>query len=181
MRVSGEDIDVLFGLADSVKAKLAEMPGTKNIGDDWGQRTKKINVNINEPRARRSGITHQDIALSLLSVLSGYDATDYREGDEVIPVEVRSVAADRQDLGKLESLNVYSQTSGQSVPLKQVADLEVEWQPAKIFRRNRLKSVKIFSDVQPGLTAVEVTDQLIPWLEEQQRVLANWLRLRSRR
>ena len=181
VRVSGEDIDVLFGLADSVKAKLAEMPGTKNIGDDWGQRTKKINVNINEPRARRSGITHQDIALSLLSVLSGYDATDYREGDEVIPVEVRSVAADRQDLGKLESLNVYSQTSGQSVPLKQVADLEVEWQPAKIFRRNRLKSVKIFSDVQPGLTAVEVTDQLIPWLEEQQRVLANWLRLRSRR
>ena len=169
VRVSGEDIDVLFGLADSVKAKLAEMPGTKNIGDDWGQRTKKINVNINEPRARRSGITHQDIALSLLSVLSGYDATDYREGDEVIPVVVRSVAADRQDLGKLESLNVYSQTSGQSVPLKQVADLEVEWQPAKIFRRNRLKSVKIFSDVQPGLTAVEVTDQLIPWLEEQQR------------
>ena len=168
VRVSGEDIDVLFGLADSVKAKLAEMPGTKNIGDDWGQRTKKINVNINEPRARRSGITHQDIALSLLSVLSGYDATDYREGNEVIPVVVRSVAADRQDLGKLESLNVYSQTSGQSVPLKQVADLEVEWQPAKIFRRNRLKSVKIFSDVQPGLTAVEVTDQLIPWLEEQQ-------------
>ena len=168
VRVSGEDIDVLFGLADSVKAKLAEMPGTQNIGDDWGQRTKKINVNINEPRARRSGITHQDIALSLLSVLSGYDATDYREGNEVIPVVVRSVAADRQDLGKLESLNVYSQTSGQSVPLKQVADLEVEWQPAKIFRRNRLKSVKIFSDVQPGLTAVEVTDQLIPWLEEQQ-------------
>ena len=168
VRVSGEDIDVLFGLADSVKAKLAEMPGTKNIGDDWGQRTKKINVNINEPRARRSGITHQDIALSLLSVLSGYDATDYREGNEVIPVVVRSVAADRQDLGKLESLNVYSQTSGQSVPLQQVADLEVEWQPAKIFRRNRLKSVKIFSDVQPGLTAVEVTDQLIPWLEEQQ-------------
>ena len=168
VRVSGKDIDVLFGLADSVKVKLAEMPGTKNIGDDWGQRSKKINVNINEPRARRSGITHEDIALSLLSVLSGYDATDYREGDEVIPVVVRSVAADRQDLGKLESLNVYSQTSGQSVPLKQVADLEVEWQPAKIFRRNRLKSVKIFSDVQPGLTAVEVTDQLIPWLEEQQ-------------
>ena len=168
VRVSGEDIDVLFGLADSVKVKLAEMPGTKNIGDDWGQRSKKINVNINEPRARRSGITHEDIALSLLSVLSGYDATDYREGDEVIPVVVRSVAADRQDLGKLESLNVYSQTSGQSVPLKQVADLEVEWQPAKIFRRNRLKNVKIFSDVQPGLTAVEVTDQLIPWLEEQQ-------------
>ena len=168
VRVSGEDVDVLFRLADDVKAKLAEMPGAKNIGDDWGQRTKKINVNINEPRARRSGITHQDIAISLLSVLSGYNATDYREGDEIIPVVVRSVAADRQDLGKLESLNVYSQASGQSVPLKQVADLEVEWQPAKIYRRNRLKSVKIFCDLEPGATAVEITDPLIPWLDEQQ-------------
>ena len=106
---------------------------------------------MNEPRARRSGITNQDIAISLQSVLSGYDATDYREGDEVIPVTVRSVAADRHDLGKLESLNVYSQQTGQAVPLKQVADLEVEWQPAKIYRRNRLKSVEIFSDIARGL------------------------------
>ena len=169
IRVSGQDIRVLFGISDTVKSKLAEISGTKNINDDWGQRTKKINVNINEPRARRSGITNEDIAISLLSVLSGYDATDYREGDEIIPVIVRSVAADRRDLGKIESLNVYSQTTGSSVPLKQVADLEVEWQPAKIFRRDRLRSVKVYSDLEPGMTAQEITDALIPWLDEQQQ------------
>ena len=53
------------------------------------------------------------------------------------------MAADRQDIGKIESLNVYSQVTGRSVPLKQVADLEVEWQPSKIFRRDRLKSIKV--------------------------------------
>ncbi len=168
VRISGEDEEVVFRLADDVKAKLREMGGLKNIGDDWGQRTKKINVQINEARARRSGISHQDIAISLLSVLTGYDATDYREGDEVIPVTLRSVAADRQDIGKIESLNVYSQVTGRSVPLKQVADLEVEWQPSKIFRRDRLKSIKVSADLEPGLTATEITDPLIPWLEEQQ-------------
>ena len=108
VRVSGEDLDVLFQIVEEIEAKLREMPGTRNVGDDWGQRTKKIFVNINNPRARRSGMTNQDIAISLQSVLSGYRATDYREGDEVIPVTMRSVAADRRDLGKLETLNVYS-------------------------------------------------------------------------
>ena len=168
VRISGEDEQTVFRLADDVKAKLREMGGTKNLGDNWGQRTKKINVQINGPRARRSGISHQDIAISLLSVLTGYDATDYREGDQVIPVTMRSVAADRQDIGKIESLNVYSQVTGRSVPLKQVADLEVEWQPSKIFRRDRLKSIKVYADLEPGLTASEITDPLIPWLEEQQ-------------
>ena len=171
IRISGENLDVLFRIVEEVKSKLREISGTRNIGDDWGQRTKKIVVNISNPRARRSGITNQDIAISLQSVLSGYEATDYREGDEVIPVTVRSVAADRQDIGKLESLNVYSQLTGRSVPLKQVADLEVEWQPAKIYRRNRLKSVEIYADVVPGVTAAEITNVLQLWLEEEQK---NW-------
>ena len=168
VRISGEDLDVLFRFVEQVKSKLREIPGTRDISDDWGQRTKKIVVNVNNPRARRSGITNQDIAISLQSVLSGYEATDYREGDEVIPVTMRSVAADRQDIGKLESLNVYSQLTGRSVPLKQVADLNVEWQPAKIYRRNRLKSVKIIADVVPGVTPAEITDALIPWLDGEQ-------------
>ena len=168
VRISGEDLDALFRIVEEVQSKLREMPGTRNIGDDWGQRTKKIVVKINNPRARRSGITNQDVAISLQSVLSGYEATDYREGDEVIPITMRSVAADRQDIGKLESLNVYSQLTGRSVPLKQVADLEIEWQPAKIYRRNRLKSVEIYADLVPGVTAAEITTVLLPWLEQEQ-------------
>ncbi len=171
VRVSGEDLAVLFRIVEEVKARIREIPGTRNTGDDWGQRTKKIVVKINNARARRSGITNRDIAISLQSVLSGYQATDYREGDEVIPVTMRSVAADRNDFGKLESLNVYSQSTGRSVPLKQVADLEVEWQPAKVYRRNRLNSVKIHSDLAAGVTPAEITNVLNPWLEQQQ---AGW-------
>ncbi len=47
------------------------------------------------------------------------------------------------DLGKLEGLNVFSEVSGISVPLKQVADIEVVWQPANILRRDWLKTVTV--------------------------------------
>jgi multidrug efflux pump subunit AcrB len=169
VRVSGEDIEVLFAIAEKVKRHLLEIPGTKNIDDDWGQRTKKLVVRINEPRARRAGVTNQDIAISLQTVLSGFDTTDYREEDEIIPITLRSVAADREDVGKLDSLNVYSQATGQSVPLKQVADVDVVWQPAKIFRKDRLKTISIFCDTDPGRTAEEITSRLIPVLDEEQQ------------
>ena len=126
-------------------------------------------VRINQPRARRAGVTNEDVALSLQTVLTGIETTQYREDDEVIPVILRSVAADRQDLGKLESLNIYSQATGRSVPLKQVADVEVVWQPSKIYRRDRLKTVTVESDVQAGTTAIAVTARLVPWLEEESR------------
>ncbi len=167
--ISGDDAGTLFSLADEVKAKFRELPGTRNIGDDWGRQTKKLNVNINEPRAQRGGISHQDIAISLLSGLSGYNATDYREGDKVIPVTLRSAVADRQDIGKLESMNVYSQMTGRSTPLKQVADLEIRWQPSKIYRRDGLKSVQVFADIDASVTATDITDLLEPWLQERQR------------
>ena len=171
IRISGADKDPVFSIVDDVKTQMKSSPGTKNVGDDWGQRSKKIVVKVDEARARRSGVTHQDIAMSLQSVLSGYRATEYREGVEVIPVTMRSVAADRHDIGKLESLNVFSQTRGTAVPLRQVAELEVQWQPAKLLRRNRLTTVTAYSGLEDGVTAAEITDPLILWLEQER---LNW-------
>jgi len=164
-RISGKDPDVLFRIVDSVKAKLTSIPGTKNIEDDWGLMTKKLRVNVNQPRARRAGLTNADVALSLQTVLSGYESTQYREEDEVIPIILRSVGADRKDIGKLESLNIYVQSTGQSVPLKQVADIEVVWQPSKIFRRDRLKTVTVECDIEPYTTPIAVSNALDAWLQ----------------
>jgi multidrug efflux pump subunit AcrB len=168
VRISGRDPYVMFSIVDQVKGKLASIPGTRNIDDDWGRRTKKLLVNINESRARRTGVSSRDIAVSLQTAFSGFETTQYREGDKVIPVMMRSVAADRNDLGKIESLNIYAQATGLTVPLKQVADVEVVWQPSKILRRDRLKTVTVQADVA-GVTAFAVNAQLVPWLEEQSR------------
>jgi multidrug efflux pump subunit AcrB len=168
VRLGGREPDVLFDIVEQVKAKLRSIPGTKLIDDNWGARSKKIVVNINEPRARRAGVTNQDIAISLQTFLTGFDTTEYREDDKLIPVTLRSVEAERKDIDKLETLNVYVQATGQSVPLTQVADLEVVWEPAKINRRNRLKTVTIEAGLEPGFTATQVNAILQPWLHEQQ-------------
>ena len=168
VRLSGRDEDALFDIVDVVKAQLRAIRGTKNITDDWGVRSKKLVVDVNQPRARRAGVTNQDIAISLQTALSGYETTQYREEDEIIPVVLRSSVASRTDLTKLESLNVYVQATGQSVPVSQVADIEVVWQPSKVLRRNRLKTVTVSSDLEPGVTATQVVSQIRPWLATEQ-------------
>jgi multidrug efflux pump subunit AcrB len=168
VRISGTDENKLFELVDRLKAKMAQVSGLRNISDDWGQRTKKLQVKIDQQRALRAGVTSEDIAVSLQTGLSGLQLTEYRDGDEIIPVMLRSVAADRQDIGKLEALAVYAQATGVSVPLKQVADIKVVWEPAKILRRNRLKTVTVGAQLEPGFTASEGFSEITPWLEEMQ-------------
>lgn len=167
IRLSGRETEDLFQIVERVKAKLAEFPGTKTISDDWGHRTKKLIVRVNQPRAQRAGLTNRDIAISLQTILSGLVTTEYREGDEVIPITLRSVSADRQDVGKLESHNIYVQATGRSVPLKQVADIELVWQPSKILRRDRLKSVQVRSQIVEGQNAIAMTLEFDKWLAEE--------------
>lgn len=169
VRVKGKDQQKLFAIVDSIKAQMQQVNGLKAISDNWGLPIKKIQVKVNQTRARRAGISSKDIATSLQTGMSGMELTQYREGDEVIPVMMRSTAADRQDIGKLEALAVYSQTSGISVPLRQVADIEVVWEAANIIRRDRYKTVTIGAQLDKSTTAAEALTQLAPWLEQQKQ------------
>ena len=167
VRISGRDPDVVFELSDRVKAKLHELPGPMGISDNWGARSKKILVEIAEARAQRAGIANQDVALSLQTLFSGFDTTEYREDDKIIPVVLRSLGSGSMDQAQFGAINVFSQTTGKSVPLRQVADIEMTWQPAKIFRRNRLKTVTGETDLEPGALASTVNQQIEPWLEAE--------------
>ena len=97
------------------------------------------------------------------------ELTQFREGDEAIPIVMRSTEADRQDIGKLEALSVYSQASGFSVPLRQVADVEVVWEAANILRRDRFKNVTVGAQIDSSITATEAFNQLTPWLEQEKQ------------
>ena len=169
IRVSGRDTDKLFDVMEKVKAKLRSIPGTKLIDDDWGSRSKKLVVRVNQARALRAGVSSQDIATSLQTFLTGLEITEFREDDKLIPITLRSVGAERDDLAKLESINVHAQATGQSVPLKQVADLEVVWQPSQIHRRDRLRTISIEAGLEQGTTATDVNSVLEPWLNEEQQ------------
>ncbi len=168
VRISGKDVDRAFEIADTVKQWLNDRDDTRNVGDDWGPRVKKMVVEVSGERARRAGITNEDVATSLQTFLSGFETTRYREDDKTIPVVLRSVAEDRRDIERLGTLSVFSQ-DGSSVPLTQVASGNLEWERSEILRRDLYATITVDSDVIEGVTAFDVIAEMKPWLEEQKK------------
>jgi multidrug efflux pump len=167
VRIKGKNADEIFAIVAQLKQRMADIAGLKAISDNWGLPIKKLQIQIDQARARRAGVTSKDIAISLQTGMTGLELTQFRENDLVIPVVMRTNALDRKDIGKLEALAVYSQATGISVPLKQVADIEVVWEAAKILRRDRFKTVTVGAQIDNSITAAEAFEQLSPWLEQQ--------------
>lgn len=167
IKVSGDDPDELAKISEQVKLKLASIPGTKNVKDDWGPKSKKFVINIDQNRAQAAGITSQDIATSLQTVLDGFKTGEYREDDKSIPILMRSDKSQQQDLASLETLNIYAQNSGKSVPLLQIASIEPQWQYAKIKRFDINRTINISSELKEGANASAIMSIMNPWLEEQ--------------
>jgi multidrug efflux pump subunit AcrB len=171
VRLLGSDSDLLFTESAALKQRMRQISGLENIKDDWGQRLKKLVIRVDQPRALRAGITSQDIAVSLQAGLSGMTLTEYREGEEIIPIVLRSESSNRNDINKVESLSVYVQLTGKSVPLKQVADVELVWDLAKVMRRDGVRTVTVGAKPAAGFTATDRFAQLLPWLQAKQ---AEW-------
>ena len=169
VKVSGNDPDKLALISESIKAKLFSISGTKNIKDDWGPKGKKFVIDIDQNKAQAAGITNQDIATSLQTVLDGFRAGEYREDDKSIPIVMLSANSQQQSLASLETLNVFGQNSGKSVPLLQVAKITPQWQYTKIKRTNLTRTINIQSELTAEGNANSIAAALTPWLLEEQK------------
>ena len=165
LRIAGKDIDTLYRLRDRVAQAIGEVPGIINVRDDWGEWIKKLDIEVNQEQARRFGLTSYDVAASLKSQISGLQATEFREGREVIPIELRARVSDREDLGRIENLNVYSENGSAKAPLLQIARAQLNWQPSGIRRRDRARTLEVQADVL-GRFVSEVVAAIQPIIKE---------------
>ncbi|MEM6456501.1 MAG: efflux RND transporter permease subunit, partial [Acidobacteriota bacterium] len=167
-RLSGDDLDRLFDNVRALERELAAEPGVINVGNDWGIWTKTLSVEVDDNRARRADLTRRDVALSLQTATSGLTLTQYREGNDLIPVVLRSRAARADRVDQLTGLQVGNQLGGPRVALEQIADLGVDMRPAQVLRRDRKRTVTVHADLDPNahrtVTPFSVVASVEPWL-----------------
>ena len=194
VRLSGADEGVLMAKAEHLMAALRAVPGTIDVEQDWENSVLKVNVVVDQSRARRASVTSRDIATTLNTFVSGGAITDYRESDAVIPIVLRGSEDERNQLATLLALNVYSSATGESVPLVQIADIQSRWEPYRINRRNLERTVTVsakhlhigagplFDEIKPAIDALdlppgyhwEVGGELENAATARQRLFANF-------
>lgn len=168
IRITGDEPDELFRIADRIKTKLFQTPGAINVTDDWGARIKKIYVKIDAHKLSRAGLTNQDVAVSLLTSLDGFEVGEFRNDDQSIPITMKREGTESMTYTDIKNLNVFSQSRGTSIPLSQVAEIEVPWQYSKILRRNLKRSLTIQAGVTDGYLASDIMDEVIrPMMNEE--------------
>ncbi len=167
IKVTGHDPDQLAAISEKVKLQLNGISGTKNVKDDWGPKSKKFVIDVNQVRAQTAGVSSQDIATSLQTVLDGFKTGEYREGDKSIPILMRSDKSQEQTLESIETLNIFSQSTGKNVPLLQVATIKPVWQYAKIKRLDINRTITISSELRESGNASDIIAQITPWLNEE--------------
>ncbi len=143
IQVKGPDKEVIYKKAQQIMAVLHDVPNTLDIRTDWENLITKVDVQIDQHRAKRSGLTSEDIAQALEAYFSGSKITEFREGDNIIPVVLRAEQAERQSLDRLRTLNIYSNKTGQTVPLFQVANLAPYNQFSIIHHEDLFRTISI--------------------------------------
>ena len=86
IQVRGPDKNVIYQKAQQIMDLLHEVPNTINIRNDWENLIVKIDVRVDQHRAKRAGLTSTEIANALQTYFSGAQITEFREEDEIIPI-----------------------------------------------------------------------------------------------
>lgn len=166
IRLYGPDARYLFQKGQELTDHLRAIPGTIDIRNNWENTVIKARVIIDQAQARRVGISSEEIANSLQAHIDGIQATDYREGDQAIPVVLQSLGEERTKGSDFYDIRVYSRVLDRDVPLSQIADIYGEWEYSRIARRNQeraltvefkhelLKAPKLFAAVIPEIEAL---------------------------
>lgn len=155
VRFSGSDPAVLRQLsleAMDVMGKASDKITTMRT--DWAEQELVLRPNYATNRAQTAGISRDDVTATLLFATEGSRAGVLRERDRQIPIIVRSP---REDAAGLMDHLVFSQSSGQFLPIEQIVDgFDHEVQNTLVFRRDRLFTITVGANIPADLTAAEV-------------------------
>jgi len=164
-RFSGPDANELRRLAEETIAILRNDGGAKAIRTDWRQRVKLMRAVVADEEANNAGVNAPDVALALKSNFEGVPVGVYREGDELLPIVLRSPEAERSDVAEAGNLVIWSPAARQSIPLRQVvSDFETTFEDEIIQRLNRKPTITIHADPAVG-PASELLGRVRPQIE----------------
>lgn len=163
VRFSGPDSAVLRQLGDEA-IKILEADGQALcVRSDWSERVPVIRPELLDLQARRNGITRVEVARALEGSFEGRGVGFFREPGSsgggifpqetrLLPIVVRPPLSERDDVGSLNSLQIWSPVAGRMIPMSQVTGrAEVAWEDPLIARRDRFPTLTVHADPRSGL------------------------------
>lgn len=166
IRISSDTIAHIRQVQRAVERTLDETPHIAWYRNDWEDKQQYIQVNIDNERANRLGLSKALIATSLMAGTDGIPLTTIWEND--YPVQVLLQQDDRgvKNVSKLENQYVTSPYSFQAVPLRSLATLTPAWEDGNIVHRNGIRTLTISIDNDNQMAASRIFEKIRPQIDK---------------
>jgi multidrug efflux pump subunit AcrB len=164
-RVSGPDPDRVRGLSYEVADILAAHPSTAKLNFDWMEPVRTLRIEVDQDQARLLGLSSEELARALNAVVSGLTVTQVRDGIYLVDVIARGEENARVSPGALRTLPIPLPNGG-TVPLLQLASVEYGQDYPMVWRRQRVPTLTVQSEVTRGALPEAVANELQPQIAE---------------
>ncbi len=169
-RVSGPELVEVRAIALRLAEAIARNPDVRMINFDWIEPSRELRLQVDQDEARRLGLSSQQIAATLATVVSGMPVTQVRDDIYLIDVVARATDEQRVSLDTLSTLQV-ALPNGRTVPLSQFVTVSFGQDQPLVWRRDRIPTLTVQADVPEGVLPATVVGALAPVIDEVRATL----------
>jgi len=147
IKIFGEDLDYINQKALEIKNIIADVPGASDIIMEKTAGLPQIKVSYNRSKIANYGANINTLNTFLSTAFAGKTAGVIFEGEKRFDMVVRFDNQNRTDIDDIRQLQV-PVSSGQMIPLSELADIEYTQGPAKISHDNAHRRVVVSVNVR---------------------------------
>jgi multidrug efflux pump subunit AcrB len=164
-RVSGKDIDQVRKHAIALATELDKNPHIGEIIYDWNEPGKVLRIDIAQDKARQLGLSSEDVAKLMNSIVSGAAVTQVNDDIYLVNVVGRAEDAERNSPETLQNLQIVT-PRGVSIPLLAFATVRYELEQPLVWRRDRHPTITLKAAVRDQIQPTDLVTQLKPQIDK---------------
>ncbi len=171
IEIRGENYDDVLAAATSMRQFLRglDFAGVEELKIDVDKRKPELPITIDREKARRYGLSTQNIGYTIRTALFGREVSSYKDGEDDYPINVRFEESARNNVDALMNQKVIfrSASDGQikEVPISAVATAERSTTFSSVKRKDLDRIITLSSNVLEGANANEIVSNMQEALE----------------
>ncbi|WP_319500627.1 CusA/CzcA family heavy metal efflux RND transporter [uncultured Draconibacterium sp.] len=162
VKIYGEDLDVLDQIGENISGLLSGLPGTDNYYVEQSAGQPYLTVNIDREAVASFGLNVDDVQKVVEAGIGGQEAGQLYEGQRHFGIVVRYPENIRDQLPKIAEAPVHLPGGGY-IPLKRVANIELQEGPREIQRENGWRRLIVginIKDIDLGTYVSQLQEQI---------------------
>ncbi len=144
VKIFGPDLEILEDKSEQIASVLRSIAGATDVAAIKIGGQSELNIVMNREQMARYGINVSDVNNTIQTALAGDNLNVFFEGDKRFDVTVRLAENDRNAVSSIADLPIAMPGSSNTIPLGQVARIDIKQGAGRIGRENggRVVAVK---------------------------------------